>query len=31
MTGKVADILDELGGGHARPMAAAFLVNARKA
>lgn len=27
MTGKVADILDELGGGHARPMAAAFLVN----
>ncbi|MEO3976006.1 hypothetical protein [Streptomyces sp. CAU 1734] len=27
MTDKVADILDELGGGHARPMAAAFLVN----
>lgn len=27
MTEKVADILDELGGGHARPMAAAFLVN----
>ncbi|MCF6523637.1 hypothetical protein [Streptomyces sp. JJ36] len=27
MTTKVADILDELGGGHARPMAAAFLVN----
>ncbi|MFE2292846.1 hypothetical protein [Streptomyces sp. NPDC059452] len=27
MTGKIADILDELGGGHARPMAAAFLVN----
>ncbi|MEU9502049.1 hypothetical protein [Streptomyces sp. NPDC048196] len=27
MTQKIADILDELGGGHARPMAAAFLVN----
>ncbi|MBZ4320882.1 hypothetical protein [Streptomyces huiliensis] len=27
MTEKIADILDELGGGHARPMAAAFLVN----
>ncbi|MFE0377766.1 hypothetical protein ACFW1M_19745 [Streptomyces inhibens] len=27
MTAKIADILDELGGGHARPMAAAFLVN----
>lgn len=27
MTGRIADILDELGGGHARPMAAAFLVN----
>ncbi|MEU6330444.1 hypothetical protein ABZ851_24670 [Streptomyces sp. NPDC047049] len=27
MTEKVADILDDLGGGHARPMAAAFLVN----
>ncbi|GHA75648.1 hypothetical protein ACIQRS_06340 [Streptomyces termitum] len=27
MTDKVADILDDLGGGHARPMAAAFLVN----
>ncbi|MGP4113442.1 hypothetical protein ACTWP5_21330 [Streptomyces sp. 4N509B] len=27
MTERVADILDELGGGHARPMAAAFLVN----
>ncbi|RSS44241.1 hypothetical protein [Streptomyces sp. WAC08241] len=27
MTDKIADILDELGGGHARPMAAAFLVN----
>ena len=27
MTDRVADILDELGGGHARPMAAAFLVN----
>lgn len=27
MTEKVADILDELGGGHARPMAAAFLVS----
>lgn len=28
MTDRIADILDELGGGHARPMAAAFLVNA---
>ncbi|MFJ3298875.1 hypothetical protein [Streptomyces bacillaris] len=27
MTDKIADILDDLGGGHARPMAAAFLVN----
>ncbi|MFF3173996.1 hypothetical protein ACFVQ0_15345 [Streptomyces sp. NPDC057900] len=27
MTERIADILDELGGGHARPMAAAFLVN----
>ncbi|MFI0895441.1 hypothetical protein [Streptomyces sp. NPDC020983] len=27
MTECIADILDELGGGHARPMAAAFLVN----
>ncbi|WP_432003474.1 hypothetical protein [Streptomyces sioyaensis] len=27
MTAKIADILDELGGGHARPMAAAFLVH----
>lgn len=27
MTEKIADILDELGAGHARPMAAAFLVN----
>ncbi|MER5892674.1 hypothetical protein [Streptomyces sp. NPDC001876] len=27
MTDRIADILDELGGGHARPMAAAFLVN----
>ncbi|MEU1051855.1 hypothetical protein ABZ397_04730 [Streptomyces sp. NPDC005876] len=27
MTEKVADILDELGGAHARPMAAAFIVN----
>lgn len=27
ITEKIADILDELGGGHARPMAAAFLVN----
>ncbi|MEU3184294.1 hypothetical protein ABZ707_08775 [Streptomyces sp. NPDC006923] len=27
MTVRIADILDELGGGHARPMAAAFLVN----
>jgi tetratricopeptide (TPR) repeat protein len=27
MTTKIADILDELGGAHARPMAAAFLVN----
>lgn len=27
MTSKVADILDELGGGHARPMAAAFMAN----
>lgn len=27
MTEKIAGILDELGGGHARPMAAAFLVN----
>ncbi|MBP0458548.1 hypothetical protein [Streptomyces montanisoli] len=27
MTDRLADILDELGGGHARPMAAAFLVN----
>ncbi|MGW4252846.1 hypothetical protein [Streptomyces californicus] len=27
MTDKIADILDELGGGHARPMAAAFMVN----
>ncbi|MFE9405533.1 hypothetical protein ACFYNY_27965 [Streptomyces sp. NPDC006530] len=27
MTDKIADILDELGGAHARPMAAAFLVN----
>lgn len=28
MTDRIADILDELGAGHARPMAAAFLVNA---
>ncbi|MFK0292385.1 hypothetical protein ACIQU6_18155 [Streptomyces sp. NPDC090442] len=27
MTEKIAGILDELGGGHARPMAASFLVN----
>lgn len=27
MTQRIADILDELGGGHARPMAAAFIVN----
>ncbi|MEU8569304.1 hypothetical protein AB0C51_13250 [Streptomyces pathocidini] len=27
MTERIADILDELGGGHARPMAAAFIVN----
>ncbi|MEV0604650.1 hypothetical protein AB0I82_35870 [Streptomyces sp. NPDC050315] len=27
MTERVADILDELGGAHARPMAAAFLTN----
>ncbi|MEU9557272.1 hypothetical protein [Streptomyces fumanus] len=27
MTEKIADILDELGGAHARPMAAAFIVN----
>ncbi|GAB2819094.1 hypothetical protein [Streptomyces daliensis] len=27
MTERIADILDEHGGGHARPMAAAFLVN----
>ncbi|MDG4857064.1 hypothetical protein P8605_02635 [Streptomyces sp. T-3] len=27
MTDRIADILDELGGGHARPMAAAFLSN----
>ncbi|MBB5933546.1 hypothetical protein FHS42_000564 [Streptomyces zagrosensis] len=27
MTDRIADILDDLGGGHARPMAAAFLVN----
>ncbi|UFQ15492.1 MULTISPECIES: tetratricopeptide repeat protein [Streptomyces] len=27
MTEKIADILDELGGAHARPMAAAFLVH----
>ncbi|MFH8403448.1 hypothetical protein ACH4FX_01560 [Streptomyces sp. NPDC018019] len=27
VTDRVADILDEFGGGHARPMAAAFLVN----
>ncbi|AEW95650.1 MULTISPECIES: hypothetical protein [Streptomycetaceae] len=27
MTEKVADILDQVGAGHARPMAAAFLVN----
>ncbi|MEV6673247.1 hypothetical protein [Streptomyces sp. NPDC051162] len=27
MTDKIADILDELGGAHARPMAAAFLIN----
>ena len=27
MTNRIADILDELGGAHARPMAAAFLVN----
>ncbi|MFI9354482.1 hypothetical protein ACWGLP_08300 [Streptomyces lydicus] len=27
MTEKIADILDDLGGGHARPMAAAFLAN----
>ncbi|WNI23851.1 hypothetical protein [Streptomyces sp. ITFR-16] len=27
MTERIADILDELGGGHSRPMAAAFLVN----
>ncbi|MEU5115070.1 hypothetical protein AB0G64_26630 [Streptomyces longwoodensis] len=27
MTARIADILDEFGAGHARPMAAAFLVN----
>ncbi|WP_030998882.1 hypothetical protein [Streptomyces sp. NRRL F-5630] len=27
MTSRIADILDEFGAGHARPMAAAFLVN----
>lgn len=27
MTQKIADILDEIGGGHARPRAAAFFVN----
>ncbi|MFE9411910.1 hypothetical protein ACFYN0_24445 [Streptomyces sp. NPDC006704] len=27
MTDRIADILDEFGGAHARPMAAAFLVN----
>ncbi|CAM5540144.1 hypothetical protein SXANM310S_00559 [Streptomyces xanthochromogenes] len=27
MTDRIADILDDLGGAHARPMAAAFLVN----
>lgn len=27
MTDRIADILDELGAGHARPMAAAFLTN----
>ncbi len=27
MTERIAGILDELGGGHARPMAASFLVN----
>ncbi|MEU5643282.1 hypothetical protein [Streptomyces milbemycinicus] len=27
MTERIADILDEMGGAHARPMAAAFLVN----
>jgi hypothetical protein len=27
MTDRIADILDELGGAHARPMAAAFIVN----
>ncbi|MER5863170.1 hypothetical protein [Kitasatospora sp. NPDC002040] len=27
MTTRIADILDELGAGHARPMAAAFLAN----
>ncbi|WP_324783886.1 hypothetical protein [Streptomyces sp. H51] len=27
MTERIADILDEFGAGHARPMAAAFLVN----
>ncbi|NXY99154.1 hypothetical protein HYE82_33210 [Streptomyces sp. BR123] len=27
MTEKIADILDEIGAGHARPMAAAFLTN----
>ncbi|MEU2790214.1 hypothetical protein [Streptomyces sp. NPDC007100] len=27
VTDRVADVLDEFGGGHARPMAAAFLVN----
>ncbi|MFF8265666.1 hypothetical protein [Streptomyces virginiae] len=27
MTNHIANILDELGGGHARPMAAAFLAN----
>ncbi|MFE9610378.1 hypothetical protein [Streptomyces sp. NPDC006012] len=27
MTDKVADILDEIGAGHARPMAAAFITN----
>ncbi|MEV5983521.1 hypothetical protein AB0L85_00640 [Streptomyces sp. NPDC052051] len=27
MTNRIADILDEFGAGHARPMAAAFLVN----
>ncbi|MGW0764126.1 hypothetical protein [Streptomyces sp. NPDC002676] len=27
MTDKIADILDQMGAGHARPMAAAFLVN----